>query len=74
MYDDDDAVDAVECRDDLVCVVFNVFFDDCDDFVDFVVLREGDRTGEGANLCVEDDVGRLLVDADSDAEAFIEEE
>lgn len=41
--------------------------------MDLVVLREGERTGEGA-LCVVDDVCRLLVDADSDAEALIEEE
>lgn len=42
--------------------------------MDLVVLREGERTGEGAVLCVVDDVGRLLVDADSDAEVLIEEE
>lgn len=47
--------------------------------MDLFVLRDGERTGEGAVLCVEDDednddVGRLLVDADSDAEVFIEEE
>lgn len=75
LYDDDEVDDAVESRDDLVCDVFNVFFDDCVDFVDLVVLRDGERTGEGAVFNVEDDdVGRLLVDVDSDAEVFIEEE
>lgn len=74
LYDDDEVDDALECRDDLVCVVFSVIFDDCDDLVDLVVLREGERTGEGAVLCVVDDVCRLLVDADSDAEVLIEEE
>lgn len=74
MYDDDEVDEAVECRDDLVCDVFNVFLDDCDDFMDLFVWREGERTGEGAVLCVEVDDGRLLVDADSDAEVFIEEE
>lgn len=74
LYDDDDVDDALECRDDRVCDVFNMVFGECDDFVDLVVLRDGERTGEGAVLCVEDVVGRLLVDADSDAEVFIEEE
>lgn len=75
LYDDDEVDDAVESRDDLVCDVFNVIFDDCVDFVDLVVLRDGERTGEGAVFNVEDDdVGRLLVDVDSDAEVFIEEE
>lgn len=76
MYDDDDdVVDPVDSRDNLVCDVFNVWFDDCDDFVDlFVLLCEGKRMGEGAVLCVEDDIGRLLVDVDSDAEVLIEVE
>lgn len=74
LYDDDEVDDAVESRDDLVCDVFSVILDDWDDLVDLVVLREGERTGEGAVLCVVDDVGRLLVDADSDAEVLIEEE
>lgn len=81
LYDDDDndVDDAVDSRDDLVwCVdvLSSVCFDDCDDLMDLFVLREGERTGEGAVLCVEDadDDGRLLVDADSDAEVLIEEE
>lgn len=75
LYDDDEVDDAVESRDDLVCDAFNVILDDCDDFVDLVVLRDGERTGEGAVFSVEDDdVGRLLVDVDSDAEVLIEEE
>lgn len=71
---DDDVVDETldECRDDKrVCVAC---FDDCDDFVDLVVLRDGERTGEGAVLCCVDDVGSWLVDADSDADVLIEEE
>lgn len=73
--DDDVLVVVVESRDDFVWDVFNVFLDDCDDFVDLVVLREGERTGMGAVLCVEDDDdGRLLAEVDGDAEDLFEEE
>lgn len=68
LYDEVD--NAVEYRDDLVCDVFIEFFDECDDFV---VLRDGDRNGDEADLRDEEDDGRWPVDADSDWDVLIDE-
>lgn len=88
LYDDDVVDEALdECRNDkrgwcvVIVVIAVACADDCDDFVDLVVLRDGERTGEGAVLILccccddDDDVGSWwLADADSDADVLIEEE
>lgn len=75
LLNDDDVFDEVmldECHDDMrACVAC---FDDCDDFVDLVVLRDGERTGAGTILCCVDHVGSWLVDADSDLDVLMEDE
>lgn len=73
-------VDAVEWLDDRVRVVFNVVVVDCVDLMDLVVLRDGERTGEGANLwcdlVVDLNLSDVVVDVDDgdDAVVLIEEE
>lgn len=75
--DDDEVVVAVECLDSLLCDEWIVVLADWEDFVDLVVLREGDRIEvEDGNLCkfgLDSDC-KLTVDVESGPGVFIEEE
>lgn len=60
---------------DRVCVVLSFFkWAVFVDLLDFVVLREGERIGEGAILCALDVDCKFPGDVDSVADVLIEEE